>query len=130
MADQLIQFCLMGIAVGTATLAVTYSHLTKPVRHAMIDAPFMLGELFSCPFCFSFWAALPAAYALGGNIGVMVMNWLIVTGLSCLFIGILLKLFLFREGENEELREIVREQREVIKELLEDQSSSEDKSGT
>lgn len=126
----LIDMAMMAVASGTLSLLITYSHITKPLRHHFVDAPYMVGELVNCPYCMAHWTSIPAAFALGGNIGVMAMNWLIITGLSCLFIGILLKLFLFREGENEELREIVREQREVIQELLEAQSSSEDKSGT
>lgn len=120
----IIDLWLLSIAVGTVTLVLTYSHLTKSIRHEILDWPW-IGELASCPFCMSFWVAMPASFYLGGNFVPIIFNWLIITGLSCLFIGILLKLFLFREKENEDLRELLRESRETINDLLPMEHTSE-----
>jgi len=122
MAPNLIEIGLMAVACGTMATTITYSHITKPLRHAMIDAPFMLGELFSCPYCMAHWTALPAALALGGPWGNILISWMVLTGLSSLFIGVLLRLFLFREAENEELRETIREMKETVNELLEEKN--------
>lgn len=123
----LVDMVMMAVAAGTLSLLITYSHITKPLRHHFVDAPCMVGELINCPYCMAHWTSIPFAWHIGPYYWASwplgyVVSWLIVTGLSCLFIGILLKLFLFREGENEELREIVREQREIIQELLEEKS--------
>lgn len=119
MTEALLSLCLMAVAAGTVAMAITMSHITAPLRYAYIDAPFMIGELINCAYCMAFWTAIPPAIAYGGGIAIVV-NWLIITGLSHLFIGILLRLFLFREKENEDLRELVREARETINDLMGD----------
>lgn len=105
-----MDFVLLAVASGTLALTLTYSHITKSLRHRFMNAPFMMGELINCPYCMAHWTAVPFVWLLDPlNIAIFIIEWLIVTGLSCLFIGILLRLFLFRESENEELRERLRE---------------------
>jgi len=125
MTDQVVILCLMAVASGTVALMLTASHLTQKLRHDYIGLPFMLGELINCPYCMAFWTAMPPAAALGGG-GAMLINWLIITGLSHLFIGVTQRLFLFRESENEELREKLRAAQSVIKDLLEEQDAKKD----
>lgn len=112
----LIDVLLLSVASGTLALTLTYSSITKPLRHRFMGVP-MLGELINCPYCMAHWTAMPFAYALSSGFWMTLLNLLIITGLSSLFIGILLKLFLFREAENEELRVMLREAREVINDL-------------
>jgi hypothetical protein len=109
--------CLMAVASGTLALVITRSSLTKSMRHAMIGAPLKLDELFNCPWCMGFWTALPAAIAIGGPVGAIIINWLIITGLSGLYMGFMMKLWLFREDELEEMRELLREAKNEITRL-------------
>lgn len=110
------ELCLLAISSGVLALVITRSSLTKSMRHAMIGLPpKLLGELFNCPWCMGFWTALPVALALGGPIGVIAVNWLIITGLSGLYMGLMLKLWLFREDELEDMRELLIEARDAIK---------------
>jgi len=56
------------------------------------------------------WIALMASWMLiGGNLMQVLVNALILTGGAALYCGILLRLFLFRESENEDLRELIAE---------------------
>lgn len=126
MTEMVLTLSLMAVASGTIALMLTASHLTRPMRHEFLDAPFMLGELINCPYCMAFWTALPAAVAYSNGVVVGFLNWLIITGLSHLFIGAVQRLFLFRESENEELRELLREARETIKDLMEDRDGKKD----
>ena len=105
---------LMAIASGTLALVITRSSLTKSMRHSMIGAPLKLDELFNCPWCMGFWTALPAAIASGGAVGAILVNWLIITGLSGLYMGFMMKLWLFREDELEDMRELLRETRDAL----------------
>lgn len=120
MSDLLINLCLMAVGSGTIALMLTASHLTQPWRHEFIDAPYMLGELINCPYCMAFWTALFPAVALSPSVSLGIINWLTITGLSHIFIGIVQRLFLFRESENEELRTTIREMGETIRDLLEE----------
>lgn len=114
----LIDVLLLSVASGTLALTLTYSSITKPLRHRFIGVP-MLGELINCPFCMAFWtSALFTIKFDSGGIRFGIVQWLIITGLSLLFIGILLELFLFREAENEELRELLRKSRDVISNMV------------
>lgn len=115
MTDYLIQLLLMAVAVGTVTVCITHSHALAAARHAVMDVP-VLGELVACPFCLSFWLALPASLGYGGMI---VTNWIILWGLSAMYAGLLLRILLFRERENEELREMLRESRKALEEMIE-----------
>lgn len=115
----LTDLILLSVASGTLALTLTCSHITKALRHRFIDAPFMIGELINCPYCMAHWTALPFVFTLDPlNVPIFIIEWLTITGLSSLFVGVLLKLFLFREGENEDLRETVREMKETINELV------------
>lgn len=106
--------CLLAIASGTLSLVITRSVLTKSMRHAMIGAPLKLDELFNCPWCMGFWTALPAAIAIDGPFGFILTNWLIITGLSGLYMGTMMKLWLFREDELEDMRELLRRAKQEL----------------
>jgi len=109
-------FLLLAVASGTISLVLTRSHLTKSLRHRFIDAPFMLGELINCPFCMAFWTSLLFTVEVDSNgLHFWPVRWLIITGLSGLYMGFMMKLWLFREDELEEMRELIRMARDTMK---------------
>jgi hypothetical protein len=107
---------MLAVASGTISLTLTASHLTKPLRHHWLDAPFMLGELINCPYCMAHWTSMLLVIL---SPAPSILSWLVVTGLSAIFIGVVQRLLLFRESENEDLRELLREARETINDLVE-----------
>ncbi len=120
MIEYVATLCLMAVASGTIALMLTVSHLTQPLRLKYIDAPYMLGELINCPYCMAFWTGLPFVTAFHfEHLSGVITSYLVVVGLSHVFMGVVQRLFLFRESENEELRQKLREAREAIEDLLE-----------
>lgn len=113
---DVIDLCLLAIASGMMSLVITRSHLTKSLRHWLLDVRFlMIGELVNCPFCMAFWTSLPLTLVIdSGGLHFWPIHWLVITGLACLFMGVLLKLWLFREDELESMRELLREARDTI----------------
>lgn len=111
---SLVDLCMLAVASGTISVALSNSHLTRSVRLHLVDIP-IVGELASCSFCLGFWVSLIFSSIHYGEIAIM--QWMTVWGLGSLFSGILLKFYLFREAENEDLRDTIREMSEVIKEL-------------
>jgi len=110
---RLIEIGMMAVATGTLSVAITNAHISRPLRLKLVDAPLMLGELINCSFCMGFWISM------GLMIHISVLGWLVVWGLGAAWSGILLRLFLFRESENEELRDVIREMRQTVIELVE-----------
>ena len=119
MGAGLIELGMLAVATGTLSVAITNSHLTRHFRLRYLDAPYMLGELINCSFCLGFWVSLVLSIINYGHLDVLA--WLTTWGLGALWSGLLLKLYLFRESENEDLRELVREMRETVIELVEKQ---------
>lgn len=105
---------LLSVVAGVISLTLTYTPLTRPLRHKMIGWPLMLGELASCPYCMAHWVALGLAIWVGDGVIPVLINTGIITGGAALFCGILLKLFLFREAELEEMRGLLKEARSAI----------------
>ena len=103
------------VASGTVALTLTASHITKPWRHRYMAAPYMLGELINCPYCMAHWTAVPFAMWLTRPGLMFFIVWFAIVGLSAIFIGVVQRLFLFRESENEELRELIRKAAEALK---------------
>ena len=112
----LIELGMLAVATGTISVAVTNSRLTRSLRLRYLDAPFMLGELINCGFCLSFWISLGFFMLPGSSISIA--EWMTVWGLGALWSGILLRLYLFRESENEDLRELIREMKDTVNELV------------
>ena len=50
---------LISIAVSVVSMTVTKAVVFKPLRDYVKKKSEFFGELLSCPFCFSFWLALP-----------------------------------------------------------------------
>lgn len=120
--NDLIQLTLLAVASGAISLTLTASHLTKRWRHEWLDAPYLMGELINCPYCMGHWTAVPFALYVGQTFADVVLSYWIIVGLSALFMGAAQRLFLFRESENEELRELLREARETVRDLVEEKS--------
>lgn len=99
---------LLSVATGVVSLTLTYTPLTHPIRHKMIGWPLMLGELANCPYCMAHWIALGLSVWNGGNLVTILLNAAVITGGAALFCGILLRLFLFREGELQEMRGLLK----------------------
>ena len=114
---HLQDLCMMGIASGIISLVLTRSHLTKGLRHWLLDVRFlMIGELANCPFCMAFWTSLLFTLKIDSEgLHFWPISWLVITGLACLFMGVLLKLWLFHESELEDMRELLREARDTMK---------------
>lgn len=113
---------LLGIASGIVSLTLTRSYLTKRLRQACLKTgPAWLGEQVNCPFCMAFWTSTMVTPYDTGNIqlGLIIVTWMSITGLACLFMGILLKLWLFREAELEDMRDLLRKAQDRISEVEE-----------
>lgn len=119
MDTGLIAIGMLAIATGTISVALANSHLTRQLRLRYLDAP-VIGELINCSFCLGFWIAAVLSCIHYGYLSFM--GWMTVWGLGAMWSGILLKLYLFRESENEDLRGTIREMQETIKDLLKDKS--------
>lgn len=116
MTADLEHLALLSVIAGVVSLTLTYTPLTRPIRHKMIGWPLMLGELASCPYCMAHWIALGLSWGIiGGNLMTVLLNAAVITGGAALFCGILLRLFLFREGELEELRRLIGQAKEHVK---------------
>ena len=112
----LIEIGMLAVATGTISVAITNSHLTRSLRLRYLDAPYMLGELISCSFCMGFWISGALCWLEYGSLHAW--PWLVVWGLGAMWSGVLLRLYLFREAENDELREVLRECRQSLNDLL------------
>jgi len=119
MGTGLIELGMLAVATGTISVAITNSHLTRSLRLRYLDAPYKLGELINCSFCMGFWISGVLCFLEYGTLHAW--PWLTIWGLGALWSGLLLKLYLFRESENEDLRETIREMKDTINDLVENQ---------
>lgn len=110
-----IDLIFLAVAVGTVTLTLSRSQLTKGIRHRMIALPYMLGELINCPYCLAHWVAGVAALPISDGFMSWLVTTFVLTGLSVLFMGVVQKLWMMQETELENLRELLNEAMEHIK---------------
>ncbi len=65
MVDTIITLLFMAAAVAAFSITVTKAILFKDLRKWAKRKSPLLGELLSCPFCLSFWAALAIVVGFG-----------------------------------------------------------------
>lgn len=112
----ILDLCVLALATSVASVTLTRSSLTKSLRRRLV--PGLIRELWHCPYCMAHWIApLLCAFGLRGA-GLSLVNAAIailaVIGLSALFMGLLMRLWLFQEGELEEMRELLNEARDEL----------------
>ncbi len=112
---DLVSIFYLSLVVGIVSITLTRSHLTKTIRHKMIDLPFMIGELINCPYCVAHWFA--AIFAL--LISDTILEWFLVSAgivaVAALFMGIVQRLWFMQESELENLRDLLRETAKRLK---------------
>lgn len=60
MLGVIVQMIVTALAVATVSLTMTRAVISRPWRARIKKKSSWLGELFSCPYCFSHWASLVA----------------------------------------------------------------------
>jgi hypothetical protein len=69
--DNLVNFLIWAFTLLGLTMIVTVSAITLPIRNKIAQLNRFIGELLSCPMCFSFWAGMLLSYfyqSITGNI--------------------------------------------------------------
>lgn len=100
----------LSLCVGLASITLTRTQLTKRFRHAIIDWPFMLGDLASCPYCLAHWLGFMSAFLLQPSLGISyVINAGVIIALACLYIGVVMRLWYSQETELEDMRDLLKE---------------------
>lgn len=61
--QQIASIIILSLAVSSVSLTMTKAKLTKPLRNFVRSRSEWLGELFSCPYCFSHWVSFGAVAA-------------------------------------------------------------------
>lgn len=106
----------VAFAVAATSITLTRSQLTKHARREWVNAPLMLGELVSCPYCMAHWVALLFAWLLNPPTLMWYFVYaLILVGISAVIIGVILRLWMMQESELEDQRELLREAKEALK---------------
>ena len=60
LAHQLTAILILALAVSTVSMTATKAKISKPLRERITSQSKWLGELVSCPYCFSHWASIVA----------------------------------------------------------------------
>jgi hypothetical protein len=126
-----IDMALLSVSTGMVALTLTRSQITKPLRLRFINAPFMIGDLISCPYCMAHWVGFVALLMLWTAqhpltwTGYVTVYFTIV-GAAVLFIGIVQRLWLMQEGEIEQMRELMHEAHRTITDLEQQVSHEQD----
>ena len=63
--EVLLNFVIWVFSVFGLTTIATQSYILEPIRNEIKQINSWLGVLFSCPLCFSFWAAIIVSILLG-----------------------------------------------------------------
>lgn len=109
---------LLGVGAAVVALTLTRSQVTKPIRHALLGKPFMIGELANCPYCMCHWTGFAfALFSQPNSLIWYVINGCIITGLAVMIAGVIIKLWPLSELELEEMRQLLSEATDYIKNL-------------
>ena len=94
--QQLTSVLALGLAVATVAMTMTKAKVTLPLRERIKKRNEWLGELFSCPYCFSHWVSLvavaiarPVLTDSGIYIFDLSISVLVVIALAAMFAGLI-----------------------------------------
>jgi hypothetical protein len=107
-----INLALLAIPVATLSFTVTTSEITRSFRELLMTAknPWF-GKLFSCPFCFSHWAAGILVAFSATSILQFVLDTFTIVFFSTLWLWVLTRAYQTREhSAMRELRELLASQ--------------------
>lgn len=62
--QQITSILALSLAVATVSMTITKAKVSKPLRESIAARSKWLGELFSCPYCFSHWVSFAAVAAV------------------------------------------------------------------
>ena len=110
---------LLGIGAALAALTLTRSTLTQKLRAKWIGHG-LLGEMINCPYCMAHW--MGTIFSLDKhlskpNFDAYLVDACIVIGIAVIFVGIMLKLWLYQEAELDRYRQLISEMTSKLKEV-------------
>lgn len=89
------QIVLVSLAVATTSMTVTRAIIFSPMRRWVKARNKWLGELVSCPYCFSHWVAFAAVLVVRPTLTTswypvdLLISALAVVGLAAMFCGLI-----------------------------------------
>ncbi len=104
---------LLGMGAALVALTLTRSTLTQKFRAKWIGHG-LLGEMINCPYCMAHWTGIIFSSA---NFDAYIVDACIVTGIAVIFVGIMLKLWLYQEAELDRYRQLISEMTSKLKEV-------------
>ena len=121
---------VLALAVSALSITVTRSKVTNGMREHALRLYQPLGNLLSCPYCFSHWAAFAASLACplhlvpGGALLNLIVSTFAIVGLSAIITGACMQLLHAHETiierlteENDGLADDLSEARAIIQQL-------------
>jgi len=110
---------LLGIGAALAALTLTRSTLTQKFRAKWVGRSWV-GEMINCPYCMAHWTG--SIFSLDKhlskpNFDAYLVDACIVTGMAVIFVGIMLKLWLYQEAELDRYRQLISEMTSKLKEV-------------
>ena len=110
---------LLGMGAALAALTLTRSTLTQKLRAKWIGHG-LLGEMLNCPYCMAHWTGIIFSldkHLSKANFDAYIVDACIVTGMAVIFVGIILKLWLYQEAELDKYRQLISEMTSKLKEV-------------
>ncbi len=92
---MIMQFAIVSLAVATVSLTMTRAVITKPLREWIKSKSKWLGELFSCPYCFSHWVSFGAVLVVRPTLTAtwypvdLLISALAITALASMLCGLI-----------------------------------------
>jgi hypothetical protein len=107
LAGRIASLVVLALAVSAACNTVTQAVIFAPVRKWVRRRNAWLGEVISCPYCFSHWVAALAIAAYrpvlvhsGFHFLDLVVSWLALIALSAFGSGLIIRAFPIFEEPN------------------------------
>ena len=103
LSERILVLLCIAMAVSVVSITVTKAVIFKRVREWIENRSVFFGELFSCPFCFSFYVTLGflviSPFNVVPSFGYMsiVLTYFVVIGIAAVFTGIIYHLFSLME---------------------------------
>lgn len=95
MLGMIMQLVIVSLAVATVSLTMTRAIISKPLRTWLKSKNKWLGELFSCPYCFSHWVSFGAILVVRPTLTStwypvdLLISALAVTALASMWCGLI-----------------------------------------